>query len=205
MVSAMERSPIGSLPRTGPTANDLSISAVAFPTALDWMAVAWQDEALHGVVFGYASHRQARLALARSLYRPGQFWRFPGQGQLADGPSWLQNLADDLQRFADGEPVDFRYVPLSEAHLTRFARRVTAACRAISWGQVTTYGELAARCGSSAAARAVGSVMAKNRYPLVVPCHRVLGAGGALGGYSAPDGLKMKRRLLAMEGRRSLV
>ena len=49
------------------------------------------------------------------------------------------------------------------------------------------------------AARAVGSVMAKNRYPLIVPCHRVLAAGGDLGGYSAPDGLKMKRRLLDME------
>jgi methylated-DNA-[protein]-cysteine S-methyltransferase len=205
MLSTMERSSINSLPRTSRSANDLSISAVVFPTALDWVAVAWQDELLHGVAFGYASQRQARIGLARSLYRPGQFWRFPAQGQLVEEPSWLQNLVDDLQRFADGEPVDFRNVPISEAHLSRFGRRVTAACRAICWGQVTTYGALAAKCGSPAAARAVGSVMAKNRFPLVVPCHRVLGAGGALGGYSAPDGLKMKRRLLAMEGRTSVV
>jgi methylated-DNA-[protein]-cysteine S-methyltransferase len=200
MLSTMERSSISSLPRMSRSANDLSLSAVAFSTALDWVAIAWQDELLHGVVFGYPSQRQARLALARNLYCPGQFWRFPGQGQLADEPSWLPKLVDDLQRFADGEPVDFRCAPISEAHLSRFGRRVTAACRAISWGQLTTYGDLAAKCGSPAAARAVGSVMAKNRFPLVVPCHRVLGAGGALGGYSAPDGLKMKRRLLAMEG-----
>jgi methylated-DNA-[protein]-cysteine S-methyltransferase len=169
------------------------------------MAVAWQDELLHGVAFGYASQRQARFALAQTLYRPGQFWQFPAVGQLATEPGWLQKLVEDLQRFAEGEPVDFRYVPISEAHLTRFGRRVISACRAIPWGQVTTYGELAAKCGSPAAARAVGSVMAKNRFPLVVPCHRVLAAGGALGGYSAPDGLKMKRRLLAMEGRPELL
>jgi methylated-DNA-[protein]-cysteine S-methyltransferase len=95
--------------------------------------------------------------------------------------------------------VDFSYVPLALDHLTPFARQVVVACRRISWGLVSSYGELAARCGSPGAARAVGSVMAKNRYPLVVPCHRVLAAGGALGGYSAPDGLRMKRRLLAME------
>ena len=97
--------------------------------------------------------------------------------------------------------MDFSDVPLALDHLTPFGRRVVAACRRIPWGQTRSYGELAAECGSPGAARAVGSVMAKNRYPLIVPCHRVLAAGGELGGYSAPDGLKMKRRLLAMEGR----
>jgi methylated-DNA-[protein]-cysteine S-methyltransferase len=105
----------------------------------------------------------------------------------------------DLQRFAEGERVEFSDVPLATDHLSRFAKRVVAACRAIPWAQVTTYGDLAAACGSPGAARAVGSVMARNRYPLVVPCHRVLASGGGLGGYSAPDGLRMKRRLLAME------
>jgi methylated-DNA-[protein]-cysteine S-methyltransferase len=104
-----------------------------------------------------------------------------------------------LQRFAEGERVEFSDVPLATEHLSRFAKRVVAACRAVPWGQVTTYGDLAAVCGSSGAARAVGSVMARNRYPLVVPCHRVLASGGGLGGYSAPDGLHMKRRLLALE------
>jgi methylated-DNA-[protein]-cysteine S-methyltransferase len=69
---------------------------------------------------------------------------------------------------------------------------------------VSTYGDLAAAIGSPGAARAVGSVMARNCFPLIVPCHRVLGAGGSLGGYSAPDGLRMKRRLLAMEGQQAL-
>ena len=78
--------------------------------------------------------------------------------------------------------------------------RVIAACRRIPWGETRSYGDLATECGSPGAARAVGSVMAKNRYPLIVPCHRVLAAGGDIGGYSAADGLVMKRRLLAAEG-----
>ena len=174
-------------------------AAVAFSTELGWMAIAWDDEAVRGIVFGYSSQRQAEQALARSLRHARQFFRFPGAGQLAHEPRWVRELVNDLRRYAEGEPVDFLDVPLALDHLTPFARRVVAACRRIGWGQVSSYGELAAKCGSPAAARAVGSVMAKNRYPLVVPCHRVLATGGGLGGYSAPEGLRMKRRLLAME------
>jgi methylated-DNA-[protein]-cysteine S-methyltransferase len=181
-------------------ASDLEVSMMAFPTSLDWMAVAWQDDMLRGLVFGYASRRQAAVALARMPWLPNQFWRLLGEGQLAEQPVWLREVVARLQRYADGEPVDFSEVPLATDHLTAFARRVVAACRRVRWGQVSTYGDLAAECGSPGAARAVGSVMAKNCFPLIVPCHRVLASGGGLGGYSAPDGLRMKRRLLAMEG-----
>ena len=131
---------------------------------------------------------------------PTQFSRLLGENQLADAPDWVRDVVARLRLFAEGEPVDFSNVPLALEHLSPFARRVVAACRRIGWGQVSTYGDLAAASGSPAAARAVGSVMARNCFPLIVPCHRVLGAGGTLGGYSAPDGLRMKRRLLAMEG-----
>jgi methylated-DNA-[protein]-cysteine S-methyltransferase len=71
--------------------------------------------------------------------------------------------------------------------------------RRIRFGQTHSYGELASLVGSPRAARAVGSVMAKNRTPLVVPCHRVLASRGAIGGFSAMDGVHMKRRLLDLE------
>jgi methylated-DNA-[protein]-cysteine S-methyltransferase len=167
------------------------------------MAIAWQEDALRGVVFGYASRRQAAVALARMPGMPIQFWRLLGEGQLAEAPDWVRDVVERLRRFAEGEPVDFSTVPLALEHLSPFARRVVAACRRLGWGQLSTYGDLAAACGSSGAARAVGSVMARNCFPLIVPCHRVLGAGGSLGGYSAPDGLRMKRRLLAMEGQQT--
>lgn len=171
----------------------------SFLTELGWMAVAWHDTVMLGNAFGHASRRSAELALAESLGSAQAFCRVDAEGQAEDLPAWLNETVELLQRFALGEPVDFSSVPVSLDHLTPFAKRVVAACRRIAWGQTRSYGELAAECGSPGAARAVGSVMAKNRYPLVVPCHRVLGAGGSLGGYSAPDGLKMKRRLLAME------
>ncbi|HVT29980.1 MAG TPA: methylated-DNA--[protein]-cysteine S-methyltransferase [Lacipirellulaceae bacterium] len=171
-----------------------------FATELNWMAVAWRDDRLMANVFGYPSRRLAELALARIPGMPQSFCRVAVEGQADDLPKWVSSVVARLQLFADGEAVDFADVPLSLAHLTSFGMRVIAACRRIPWGETRTYGELAAECGSSGAARAVGSVMAKNRYPLIVPCHRVLAAGGDLGGYSAPDGLTMKRRLLTMEG-----
>jgi methylated-DNA-[protein]-cysteine S-methyltransferase len=109
-------------------------------------------------------------------------------------------VAELLACYAAGGVVDFSDVGLDLEYQTPLGRRIIAACRAIPRGEVRTYGEIAAECGSPGAARAVGSVMAKNRHPLIVPCHRVVGAGGGLGGYSAPEGLRMKRRLLAMEG-----
>jgi methylated-DNA-[protein]-cysteine S-methyltransferase len=172
---------------------------MAFRSDLEWMAIAWRDDILCGVVFGYSTERQAGLALVRALKLPDQFCRFNGGGQPDEIPAWVDHLRDDLCRFAAGEQVDFSAVRLDTNHLTPFGRRVVAECRRIRSGQVRTYGQLAAKCGKPGAARAVGSVMAKNRFPLIVPCHRVLGAGGSLGGYSAPEGLQMKRRLLAME------
>jgi methylated-DNA-[protein]-cysteine S-methyltransferase len=205
MVSTIDRPQTLRRSRFDRSANGPQISAVVFSTALDWMAIAWQDEALHAVAFGHPSRRQAAVALARSPWMPAQFSRLLGENQLAETPDWVRDVVARLRLFAEGEPVDFSTVPLALEHLSPFARRVVAACRRIGWGQVSTYGELAAQCGSPAAARAVGSVMARNRFPLIVPCHRVLGAGGALGGYSAPDGLRMKKQLLAMEGVRAEV
>ena len=172
---------------------------LAFSTDLDWMAVAWREEVLQGIVFGYALRRHAEVALARSLRLPPQFFCLVGDGQLEGAPGWIAELVAKLRQFAEGQAVDFSEVPLALDRLSPFARRVVEACRRIPWGQVRTYGQLAAVCGSPSAARAVGSVMAKNRFPLVVPCHRVLAAGGELGGYSAPAGLQMKQRLLELE------
>jgi methylated-DNA-[protein]-cysteine S-methyltransferase len=164
------------------------------------MAVAWREDMLVANVFGYPSRRLAELALARTPGMPQSFCRVPADGQVNELPTWTSSLIARLQLFAAGEKIDFANVPLSLGHLTTFGAQVIAACRRIQWGDTRSYGELAAECGSPGASRAVGSVMAKNRYPLIVPCHRVLAAGGDLGGYSAPDGLTMKRRLLQMEG-----
>jgi methylated-DNA-[protein]-cysteine S-methyltransferase len=164
------------------------------------MAIAWRDDAIERVTFGQSSQRQAELAITRSLGDESGARSHVVRSQSDEVPPFVSELIEELTRFADGEPVDFSHVVLDLEHLTPFALSVVKACRRITWGKTRSYGELAQLCEAPGAARAVGSVMAKNRFPLIVPCHRVLGAGGAIGGYSAPDGLDMKRRLLAAEG-----
>ena len=85
------------------------------------------------------------------------------------------------------------------SHATPFSLRVYEACRAIPAGETRTYGELAVIAGSPGASRAVGSAMARNRVPIVIPCHRVVGASGRLCGFSAPGGLDTKQSLLDLE------
>ncbi|MBL4844487.1 MAG: MGMT family protein, partial [Planctomycetes bacterium] len=122
--------------------------------------------------------------------------------QQAPLPPWGEELALGLHALAAGAPADFRAVPLALDALTEFQREVLAACADLAWGEVVTYGELAKRTGRKAtAARAVGGALSKNPVPLVVPCHRVVGASGALTGFTAPGGVETKRRLLLLENR----
>ena len=172
--------------------------AAAFETELGWMAIAERDEVLTGVGFGHPSERQALQALRKNLGGNAASESVVFL-KIEEQPSSIADVVERLKAYAAGEDVDFSDVAVDERHLTDFGRRVVAACRRIPRGKTRSYGELAAACDSPGAARAVGQVMARNRYPLIVPCHRVLAAGGLLGGFSAPQGLAMKRRLLELE------
>ncbi len=180
-------------------AEGLCLAAVAFETELNWMAVAFGKNLLQGIVFGHPSRDRAKRSLVKYLHVSDGAFLWTNESELDTQPWEIRDLIQKLRRVATGEPVIFHDVKIDDGHLTPFGRQIVAACRRIPWGRTSSYGELAAACGSPGAARAVGQVMAKNRYPLVVPCHRVLSAGGKIGGFSAPDGLKMKRRLLDME------
>jgi methylated-DNA-[protein]-cysteine S-methyltransferase len=107
-------------------------------------------------------------------------------------------LRHRLVAYFSGEPVTFDDVELDLDGCTPFHRAIVDALRVIPWGETVTYGELAALAGHPNAYRAAGSVCARNRFPLVVPCHRVV-AAGSLGRYGSL-GLSYKRRLLALEG-----
>lgn len=108
----------------------------------------------------------------------------------------LDVLLDDF--FRDGKDV-FASVQLDPVGWTPFQRRVYEQCRRIKAGSTRTYKELATMAGSENASRAVGAAMARNRVPLVIPCHRVVSANGQLRGFSAPGGLKTKQFLLDLE------
>lgn len=107
-------------------------------------------------------------------------------------------LLTELAEYFDGTPTTYR-TPIDWSVVSGFNADVLRSLYdRVGWGQVTTYGELAAAVGAPDAARAVGEVMASNPIPLVVPCHRVLASRGAIGGYGG--GVEMKRALLALEG-----
>jgi len=124
------------------------------------------------------------------------------EGPLTISPHWQQGglalLAEaraQLTQYFAGQRQRFD-LPL-EPQGTAFQQRVWAALQAIPYGHTTHYGALAAQLGKPGAARAVGGANGANPLPIIIPCHRVLAAGGALGGYSA--GLDIKRKLLALE------
>ncbi|NJB68176.1 methylated-DNA-[protein]-cysteine S-methyltransferase [Desulfobaculum xiamenense] len=115
--------------------------------------------------------------------------------QLTDAGALLQQA---LSAYVNGEDVAWPRIPYAMHGLSPFTRTVLVTLRdTVGRGETVTYAELAARAGSPRAARAVGRAMATNRWPLLIPCHRVLAAGG-LGGYSL--GLDLKRLLLTIEG-----
>src|SRR5262249_30022371 len=91
-------------------------------------------------------------------------------------------------------------VAIDTRALPDFHRRVYDVLRAVPVGETIGYGELATRVGAPRAARGVGQAVARNALPIVVPCHRVLSAGGRVGGFSAYGGVETKRRILAIEG-----
>ncbi|WP_142849184.1 methylated-DNA--[protein]-cysteine S-methyltransferase [Telmatospirillum sp. J64-1] len=108
----------------------------------------------------------------------------------------LARAREQLDEYFDGKRQDFD-LPL-RPHGTAFQKRVWEALTAIPYGRTRSYGELATELGSSP--RAIGGACGRNPLPIIIPCHRVLGMGGALGGYSAMDGVEAKRYLLGLEG-----
>jgi methylated-DNA-[protein]-cysteine S-methyltransferase len=118
----------------------------------------------------------------------------PGVGKEGGGG----DLADRLSAYFAGDPCDFRDVELDLDGSTPFQRALAEALRSIPYGETVTYGELAALAASPNAARAAGTFCAGNRFPLVVPCHRVVAADG-IGGFGSL-GVEYKKRLLELEG-----
>ncbi|MEZ6853707.1 methylated-DNA--[protein]-cysteine S-methyltransferase [Halodesulfovibrio aestuarii] len=109
-----------------------------------------------------------------------------------------KQLRDCLLRYELGEHVQWPDLPFALEKMTPFGQNVLTALMQVPYGETVSYGELAALAGSPNAARGVGQVMARNRWPLIIPCHRVVAASG-LGGFSG-QGVRMKRYLLGIEG-----
>ena len=110
----------------------------------------------------------------------------------------MEGLADRLRRFLAGEPVYFPVGLIDLGQCSGFHRRVLLAEYGIPRGRVSTYGRIAAGLGAPAAARAVGTALARNPFPIIIPCHRTVRSDGDIGGFRGGPGLK--RALLELEG-----
>ncbi len=126
--------------------------------------------------------------------------RNSGASESSAAPPEITQIIERVCRHLRGELEDFRDVAVDLKGTEPFARRVFEAAREIEAGQTRTYGDVAKTLGQPHAAQAVGQALGSNPIPLIIPCHRVLAAGGKLGGFSAPGGRATKERLLEIEG-----
>jgi methylated-DNA-[protein]-cysteine S-methyltransferase len=159
-------------------------------TPIGAVGLAWSERGVTRVVLPCVNEDATRETTAR----------LSGAPPSAEPPSWVLEVVTRLRGHLEGALDDLRSVPLDIDAAPAFHRKVYEAMRAMGPGNTCSYGELAAHVGAPSAARAVGQAMAKNPVPLIVPCHRVLAASGRPGGFSAHDGVRLKARLLALEG-----
>ena len=161
-----------------------------FDTTLGRCAIAWGPHGIVAVELPASDEQATRRRIRRAV---------PG-AQEAAPPEHVRRAIGAIAGVFDGAPGDLGTVALDMGRVPEFNRRVYDAARAIRPGETVSYGELAARIGEPGAAQAVGQALGRNPFPIVVPCHRVLAADGALRGFSAPGGTATKRRMLALEG-----
>ena len=164
-----------------------------FDTAIGRCGIAWGERGVVGVQLPEASE-------ARTLARMRR--RFP-DATAAPPPASVQRAIEGIVALLEGEAIDLCAVPLDLADVPPFERRVYEIARTIPPGGTLAYGDIAARLGAPGEARAVGQALGQNPFPIVVPCHRVLAAGGKVGGFSANGGIATKLRLLSIEGART--
>ena len=157
----------------------------AFETELGRCAVRWSERGITGVML---PGRTADGA--------------PAIDDLGDVPAFVRQAIAGMTAVMAGTQVDLRDVPIDRPELDDFRRAVFAATRQIPAGRTWSYGEVARAMGLDRrdGARDVGAALASNPTPIIVPCHRVVAANGALHGFSAPGGLETKRRMLELEG-----
>jgi methylated-DNA-[protein]-cysteine S-methyltransferase len=164
---------------------------LVFETAGGFCGIAWNE---NGVV-RFQLPTSSREATERLLLR-----RAPGARPGAPTAE-IAGVVAAVTRYFGGEETDFSDVRLDLGGEDAFFREIYAAVRRVGWGRTTTYGTLAKELGAGPeAARDVGQAMARNPVALIIPCHRVLGAGGKVGGFSAPGGSAAKIRMLELEG-----
>jgi methylated-DNA-[protein]-cysteine S-methyltransferase len=161
-----------------------------FETAIGRCGMVWSARGIAGVQLPERSEAATRNRLLR---------RFPG-ARDGEPPAEVRRVIDDIVALLGGEKRDLSYVTIDIAAAPQFHCRVYEVARRIPAGATLSYGEVAERLGDRNLARDVAEALSQNPCPIIVPCHRILAAGGKPGGFSAPGGVATKLRLLTIEG-----
>jgi methylated-DNA-[protein]-cysteine S-methyltransferase len=166
-------------------------SYLVFEVLGGFCGIAWSSRGITRLCLPTSSAQAATRMLLQ---------RVPGAVPGTPTPE-VAEAVTDVQRYFTGARVDFSRFGLELTSQGELNQRIYQAARRLAWGQTTTYGSLAKELGAGPeAARDVGQAMAQNPVPLIIPCHRVLAAGGRVGGFSAPGGASTKIRMLELEG-----
>lgn len=166
-------------------------SFALFHTSVGWCGIAWNSRGVAGVQLPERGENATRRRLLQ---------RFPAARE-APPPPPIRQAIEGISELLNGEGGDLSAIALDMDGISPTHRAIYAITRGIPAGATATYGEIAARLdGGGGDARDVGEAMAHNPFPVIVPCHRVLAAGGRLGGFSAAGGVVTKLRLLEIEG-----
>ena len=165
-----------------------------FETPIGPCGIAWTAVGIAGLQLPGADAEATRRRMSR---------RFPGAVERS-APPGVQRAIDRILALLAGTRDDLADLPLDFAGVPDFDRRVYEAARATPPGETTSYGAIARRLDAPTESRAVGQALGRNPIAIIVPCHRVLGADGKMGGFSAPGGAATKRRMLRIEGAAAL-
>ena len=165
-----------------------------FETAIGRCGIAWGQGGIRGVQLPEARESDTRARLER---------RFADESEEPP-PTAVRRAIESIVLLMKGEPVDLSAVGLDMSDVPPFHQRVYEVARTIAPGTTITYGEIARRLGDPGSARAVGQALGRNPFPIVVPCHRVLAAGGKMGGFSAAGGIATKLEMLTIEHARAV-
>jgi methylated-DNA-[protein]-cysteine S-methyltransferase len=168
-----------------------------FETTLGWCGIAWSNDGHFQIS---PAVTLVQLPEATREVTEARIARHAGAEVPSAAPPAIAEVIGRVCLHLRGETQGFRDVPVDLERASDFERRVYHAARQIPAGDTTTYGDLARTLGRPTGARAVGQALGRNPVPIIIPCHRVLAAGGKSGGFSAHGGRETKARMLAIEG-----
>jgi methylated-DNA-[protein]-cysteine S-methyltransferase len=166
-----------------------STSYARFDTPIGDCAILWRGERIIGTLLPVGITERFTDVVKRRARDAAE----------AEPPPHVQQIIDDIVALLSGEARDLRDVELDMGGIGAFEGKVYAIARNIPPGETLTYGEIAKQLGDVALSRGVGQALGRNPFPIIIPCHRILAAGGKTGGFSAPGGVDTKFKILEIE------